>query len=155
MVVKAEDEAVDKLVEKAAVEAEERMAQGSVPQVEMRKGHQQGAATSGVEAKTDKEPMTTEADVVAPAAGTRVGDRVVGSKPERTKKTKKTSSVKVSPRRKKTVRCRISYCCDQAHKGNHRSSVASAHRFCPPIVLVAFLASAHVHLVQPFAVVAI
>lgn len=98
LLLKAEDEAVDKLVEKAAVEAEGRMAQGSEPQVEMREGQQQFAATSGVGAKMDKEPVTTEADVVAPASGARIGDRVVGSKPEKTKKTKKAPSVKVSSR---------------------------------------------------------
>lgn len=93
---------MDKLVEKAAVEAEGRMAQGSVPQVGMREDQQQFAATSGVGAKMDKEPVTTEADIIAPASGTRVGDRVVGSTPEKTKKTKKTKSapsVKVSSRR--------------------------------------------------------
>lgn len=86
---------MDKLIEKAAVGAEGRMAQGSIPQVEMREGQQQFAATSGVGEKMDKEPVTTEADIVAPASGTRVGDRVVGSKPE---KTKEASSAKVSSR---------------------------------------------------------
>lgn len=99
MVMKGDGESVDKLVQKAAVEAEGKLAQGSVPQVEMRRENQQQfAATSGVGPET--EPVDTEARIVAPAAGIRVGDRVVGSTPENTVKIKKASSVKVSPRRK-------------------------------------------------------
>lgn len=97
----ADDEAVNKLIEKAAVETAARTAQGGVlPQVEMREGQQQFAATSGLGAKKGKEPVTTEAAVVAPTMGVGVGDRLVDAKSEKSKKIKKTSpakAVKVRP----------------------------------------------------------
>lgn len=88
---------MNKLVEKAAVEAAARTAQGDVsPQVEMQEGQQQFAAMPGVAAKKGKEPVITEAATVAPTAGGRVGDRLVDPKLERLNKTKKSSPGKVS-----------------------------------------------------------
>lgn len=93
----AEDEAVNKLVEKAAVETAARTAQGSVsPQVEMREGQQQFAATSGSATKRGEEPVTTEAAVVSPAAGVGAGDRLVDATADRSKKTKKASPAKAA-----------------------------------------------------------
>lgn len=93
----AEDEAVNKMVEKAAVDAAARTAHVDVsPQVEMQEGQQQFAATLGVATKKGKEPVTTEAAIVAPTAGGRVGDRLVDTKTERPKTTKKSPPGKVS-----------------------------------------------------------
>lgn len=88
----AEDEAVNKIVEKAAVDAAARTAQGDdSPQVEMQDGQQQFAAAPGVASKKAEEPVTTEASIVAPAVGGRIGDRVVDPK-----NTKKSTPGKVS-----------------------------------------------------------
>ncbi|CAM9669822.1 unnamed protein product, partial [Ectocarpus sp. 12 AP-2014] len=88
----AEDEAVDKLIEKAAVEAAARTAPGdALPQVEMQEGQQRFRAASGVEAKKGTEPVTTEANLVAPSTGVGVGDRLVASKPAKSKQSKKAS----------------------------------------------------------------
>lgn len=101
-----EDEAVNKIVEKAAVDAAARTAQGDVsPRAEAQEGQQQVAATPGVAAKKGEEPITTEAAIVAPpSAGGRVGDRLVDPKSERPKKTKRSSPVEVSSRVVKTSR---------------------------------------------------
>ncbi|CAM9377456.1 unnamed protein product [Ectocarpus fasciculatus] len=91
----SEDEAVDKLVEKAAVEAAARTAPGdSLPQVEMQEGQQRFGAASGVEAKKGTEPVTTEADLLAPSTGVGVGDRLVASKPAKSKQSKKASKTR-------------------------------------------------------------
>lgn len=88
----AEVEAVDKLIEKAAVEAAARTAPGdALPQVEMQEGQQRFGAASGVEAKKGTEPVTTEADLIAPSTGVGVGDRLVASKPAKSKQSKKAS----------------------------------------------------------------
>ncbi|CBJ30050.1 conserved unknown protein [Ectocarpus siliculosus] len=88
----AEDEAVDKLVEKAAVEAAARTAPGdALPQVEMQEGQQRFGAASGVEAKKGTEPITTEADLVAPSTGVGVGGRLVASKAAKSNQSKKAS----------------------------------------------------------------
>ncbi|CAN0315929.1 unnamed protein product, partial [Ectocarpus sp. 12 AP-2014] len=88
----AEDEAVDKLIEKAAVEAAARTASGdALPQVEMQEGQQRFGAASGVEAKKGTEPVTTEADLLAPSTGVGVGDRLVASKPAKSKQSKEAS----------------------------------------------------------------
>lgn len=92
-----DDEAVSKLVEKAAVETAARTAQGGVlPQVEMREGQQQFAATSGLATKQSREPVTTEAAVVAPPLGVGAGDRLVNAKAEKSKKMTKTSPAKAA-----------------------------------------------------------
>ncbi|CAB1105642.1 unnamed protein product [Ectocarpus sp. CCAP 1310/34] len=88
----AEDEAVDRLIEKAAVEAAARTAPGDAsPQVEMQEGQQRFGAPSGVETKKGTEPVTTEADLLAPSRGVGVGDRLVASKPAKSKQSKKAS----------------------------------------------------------------
>lgn len=83
---------MNKIVEKAAVDAAARTAHGDVsPQVQMQEGQQQFAATPGVAAEKGKEPVTTEAAIVAPAASGRVGDRLVDPGAERPKKVKQVS----------------------------------------------------------------
>lgn len=100
----AEDEAVNKVIEKAAVDAAARTAaQGGVlPEVEMREGEQQfaAAASSGVSTTKRKEPVTTEADVVAPAHGVGAGDRVVDAKMEKKPKKAKASPAKTKAAKK-------------------------------------------------------
>lgn len=99
-----EDEVVNKIVEKAAVDAAARTAQGDVsPQVQTQEG-QQFAATPGVSAEKEQEPVTTEAAIVAPTAGGRVGDRLVDLKTQ-PKKTKKVSQV--VKRRTVVVPCNV------------------------------------------------
>ena len=50
----------------------------------MQEGQEQFAATPGVAAKKGEEPVTTEAAIVAPTAGGRVGDRLVDPKAPKT-----------------------------------------------------------------------
>ncbi|CAM9979742.1 unnamed protein product [Ectocarpus sp. 8 AP-2014] len=57
----------------------------------MQEGQQRFGAASGVEAKKGTEPVTTEADLIAPSTGVGVGDRFVASKPAKSKQSKKAS----------------------------------------------------------------
>lgn len=98
-----EDEAVNRVIEQAAVEAVARTAQSNAPpDVTMREGQKQFAAASETGAKEVGEPVTTEAAVVAPAKGVEAGDRQVDAKPKKAKKAKKTTAAKTA---------KVSECC--------------------------------------------
>lgn len=91
---------MDETIQKAAVAAAARTAQGDVtPEVTMREGHDHFAAVPKAGAEGGKEPISTEADIVAPTMGTGAGDRMVDpkqAKPEKAKKASGTESAKVS-----------------------------------------------------------
>ena len=75
-----QDEAVNKAVEQAAFEAAARASHGEalLPNITMREGQKEFAATSTSSWKEqDKEPVLTEANIVAPTSGVEAGDRKV------------------------------------------------------------------------------
>lgn len=84
-----EDEAVNKALEQAALDASARVARRDpvLPDITMREGQKHFAATSetgtgvnGAKVDLTKEPLITEADIVAPPAGVQAGDRTVDPK---------------------------------------------------------------------------
>lgn len=84
-----EDDAVNKVLEQAALDASARMAHRDpvLPDITMREGQKHFAAASetgtgvnGAKVNLIKEPLMTEADIVAPAAGVEAGDRTVDPK---------------------------------------------------------------------------
>lgn len=91
---------MNKTIQKAAVDAAARTAQGDVtPEVTMREGHEHFAAVPQAGAGGDKEPISTEADIVAPTTGSGAGDRLVDpkqAKPTKAKEESGAESAKVS-----------------------------------------------------------
>ncbi|CAM9287275.1 unnamed protein product [Scytosiphon promiscuus] len=83
----ATEDAVDKLVEDAVVEAASRTKERRVlPKVEMQEGERQFAVASDATQEKAKEPCTTEAEIVAPASGVGAGDRLVAPSPRHRRK---------------------------------------------------------------------
>lgn len=76
-----EDDAVNKALEQAALDATARLARHDpvLPDITMREGQKQFAATSetGTGVNGAKEHLMTEADIVAPPSGVEAGDRTV------------------------------------------------------------------------------
>lgn len=84
-------------IEKAAVEAAARTAQtDTVPEVTMREGQKLCAAASETGEKEGKEPVITEAAIVAPTAGVGAGDRLVEPKHAKFKHAKKASAARMA-----------------------------------------------------------
>lgn len=80
---------MNETIQKAAIEAAARTAQRDVtPTVTMREGQDEfeAVAKAGAGRGEVKEPVSTEADIVAPTAGAGTGDRLV--EPKKAKPTK-------------------------------------------------------------------
>lgn len=74
----AEDEAVNKVIHTAAAQAASRTREPDAsPDLTMREGQKEFAATSEAGAAQEKEVVMTEADIVKPASGAGTGDRLV------------------------------------------------------------------------------
>ncbi|CAM9092745.1 unnamed protein product [Laminaria digitata] len=89
----AEDLAVNETIQKAALEAAARTAQGDVtPDLTMREGHDHFAAVPKAGAEGHgKEPISTEADIMVPITAAGAGDRLVDPKQAKPTKAKKAS----------------------------------------------------------------